>query len=170
MLDGMPIEEFFKLGMDRNVPTPVRDYGHGLKRINLGGVTERLGADIESIGYEQDWDGEVDALPFYDESVDEIWAVHFFEHIRNLVPLLRECERVMKTGAIMNIVVPYGAVHMAIHDVTHVRFFNEDSWPHLFYGTSYYLPAGPWRLRIHTNFIMGVKGENIALLTQVIKE
>lgn len=167
-----PLEAFFKIGMDRDITLPqTRDHGRfvakGKHRINLGGGTKRMPKGVVSLGFAEGWNAETDAIPYNDGAVAEVWAVHFLEHINNLIPLLRECERVLMPNGVMNIVVPYGACHMAIHDVTHVRMFNEDSFPHLFNGTPYYKPAGDWKFTVTTNVIMGVKGENLALLTQL---
>lgn len=169
----MDLSMFFYYGMDRSI-TPARSSGWRRlpgpwRSIYLGGgVKELPGYETEALGHAQGWDAETMDLPFDTRSVDVIWALHFLEHIRNLLPLLSECERVLKPGGNMNICVPYGTCHMAVQDPTHVRFFNEDTWKELFFN-EYYSPYGPTKFIVGTNVIMGVKGTNLALLTQLVK-
>jgi len=63
-------------------------------------------------------------LPFQDNSVDEIRCSHTLEHINNLVFVLREFYRVCKNGAKITIIVPL----MDASDMTHVRFFDENTF------------------------------------------
>jgi SAM-dependent methyltransferase len=67
---------------------------------------------------------ENEPLPFNDESVDEIYSNHTFEHIENIIFLMNECWRVMKWDAKMVIVVPHSDCVVAWQDPTHKRFFN----------------------------------------------
>ena len=67
-------------------------------------------------------------LPFGDDSIDEIHASHFLEHVSELVELMDECFRVLKSGGIMSIVVPYALSHTAFQDPYHVRFFVPESF------------------------------------------
>lgn len=63
-------------------------------------------------------------LPFDDNSVDEIFCSHTLEHIHDLLFVLREFYRVCKNGAKITIIVPL----MDASDMTHVRFFNKDTF------------------------------------------
>lgn len=49
-----------------------------------------------------------DGIPFEDNSVDEIYSAHFFEHLAKaeVVPVLRECNRVLKKNGKIEIIVP----------------------------------------------------------------
>lgn len=69
-------------------------------------------------------DLEKACLPFKDSEVDEIRAKDILEHIRNLLPLLNECWRVLKLGGKMYIEVPRHDSAEAVIDPTHVRFFH----------------------------------------------
>lgn len=73
-------------------------------------------------------DLEAARLPYEDESVDIIYSSHVFEHIKNLIPLMNECHRVMKPGSIINIAVPHVPWLEAFSDPTHVRFFTTETW------------------------------------------
>lgn len=74
-------------------------------------------------------------LPYGDDSVDEIRAFHFLEHIHNLFSLMNECHRVLKPGKTMDIIVPSAESPMAFEDPTHVRFFTG--------GTFHYFTENP---------------------------
>lgn len=56
-------------------------------------------------------------LPFDDNSVGAVYSSHCFEHVRNLIGLLREVARICKVGARVEIVVPHWLHPMAMcHD------------------------------------------------------
>ena len=166
----MNLEQFFGLGMDRTIE-PLRQRPSRGVSVNLGIGNKPMPDGVISIGL-PDWDAERDPLPFEDGAVGEIWALHFLEHIDNVVELLGECHRVLAPGGVMNIVVPYGACHLWMQDLGHRRMFNEDTWKTTF-ANKYYRDkelAGGWRWRVGTNVIMAVKGQNLALLTQLVRE
>lgn len=66
-------------------------------------------------------------LPFKDESVDLIFSDNVFEHIQNLVQLIRECHRVLKIGGFLVVKAPYFKSKHAFVDPTHVKFFTIQS-------------------------------------------
>lgn len=61
---------------------------------------------------------------FKDNSVDEIYSRHTFEHINNFMDLMNELYRICKKDAIIKIIVPYFAHPGAFQDPTHKRFFT----------------------------------------------
>lgn len=61
-------------------------------------------------------------------STDCVLASHVLEHIRNLIPLMREIHRVLKPGGYLCAVTPYASSDDADEDPTHVRRFTEKSW------------------------------------------
>ena len=67
-------------------------------------------------------------LPFLDNSVDEIFSRHLFEHVRNLIQLFEEVHRVCKPGALVTINVPYYTSVKAYKDPTHVNWFTEKTF------------------------------------------
>jgi predicted SAM-dependent methyltransferase len=89
-------------------------FGNGLK-LNLG-----CGTDIKPVS--QGWinvdcrDGPgvscvFDAakkFPFADNTFDEIYASHVFEHLADPLDTIMECHRVLKTDGKLTIRVPYG--------------------------------------------------------------
>lgn len=115
-------------GWDSPVPASLQnDRGEKMK-LNLGcgmrytqgyvniDISEKVKADLIL-------DLEDGKLPYKDNSVDEIQAKHLLEHIRNLIPLMNECYRVLARKGMFHIVVPQGEGIWA--DPTHVRGFSE---------------------------------------------
>jgi ubiquinone/menaquinone biosynthesis C-methylase UbiE len=66
-------------------------------------------------------DIEKEKLPFGDNSVDEIVAMHVLEHIFRPDPVMNELHRVLKPGGKMLIEVPKAGTHSFWKDPTHVR-------------------------------------------------
>jgi SAM-dependent methyltransferase len=66
-------------------------------------------------------------LPFSSDAVDFIYSDNVFEHIRNLLGLVRECHRVLKKGGILAVKVPYFRSRYAFVDPTHCNFFTLQS-------------------------------------------
>lgn len=64
-------------------------------------------------------------IPIDDNSVSEVLAYHFFEHIADTDALMNELYRVCKPGATIKIKVPYFKSIGAFKDPTHVSFFTE---------------------------------------------
>ncbi|OLC13276.1 MAG: hypothetical protein AUH29_13215 [Candidatus Rokubacteria bacterium 13_1_40CM_69_27] len=67
------------------------------------------------------------SLPFADESVDEIVAVHLLEHVRDLEHTMREFHRILKSDGALRVWVPHCFSAIAFGDTTHRRFFAYDS-------------------------------------------
>ena len=61
-------------------------------------------------------------LPFPDNSVDEIRAIHVVEHIHDLVKLFKEMYRVCKNGAIIHIETPLWNKPESWIDITPVSY------------------------------------------------
>ena len=80
-----------------------------------------------------------DKLLWKDESVSEIHASHFVEHIPYKLrwPFFDECYRVLKPGGKMQIIVPNWKSERAYGDMTH-------EWPAVVSMAFYYLNKG-WR-------------------------
>lgn len=104
-------------------------------------------------------------LPFADESFIEVRAFHVLEHIerRDLVPLMNECWRVLKTpthlkasdgnanGGVMEIEVPVFPTEAAMSDPTHVSFFTAQTFDYFtkdgqFDGERLLYGIKPWKL------------------------
>lgn len=58
------------------------------------------------------------------DSIDRIYSHHFVEHVDNLSLLIAEKTRVLKSGGIIEIVVPHFSNPYFYSDYTHKRFFG----------------------------------------------
>ena len=67
-------------------------------------------------------------LPFKDNSIDEVKAIHLMEHINNLWGLMREIWRICKNGSKCLFVTPYKTSFEAMGNPHHVRVFDEWTW------------------------------------------
>ena len=67
-------------------------------------------------------------LPFRDNSIDEVFSRHLFEHVRNLIPLFEEVHRICKPRARVIINVPYYTSIKSYKDPTHVNWFTENTF------------------------------------------
>lgn len=97
-------------------------------------------------------------LPFDNDSIDEVFADNFLEHIPkqehfgqdDFAFIMDECLRVLKKGSRMKIVVPYAGTKSHYKDPTHHRAFTTDTF-------TYFEPENTWDYgfnkgwRIHTN-------------------
>lgn len=163
--------ELFQVGMDRHVQDILPETGmiDGPK-LNLGAGNKMI---VGTIPHDADngWlAGE--PLPYDDETVVAIFALHFFEHLtkEEFLSVLRECERVLVTYGVINVVVPHWSAEIAHQDLDHKLFFSEQTFENLF-NNSYYQGTMPrnWKLMIHTSLIMGVVQRNLVLVTQLVK-
>ncbi len=59
-----------------------------------------------------------------DDSVENIYSRHVFEHVREFLPLMREIHRIIKPGGSIEIVVPHFSNVFGFSDPTHLRFFG----------------------------------------------
>jgi len=83
----------------------------GVDKVDLPGVD--IVADVE------------DGLAFLpDSSVDRVYAISVFEHIRNFEKLMSEIVRVLKPGGKVSVIVPHFSTPYYYSDPTHVRFFG----------------------------------------------
>ncbi|WP_296443201.1 TylF/MycF/NovP-related O-methyltransferase [Rhodoferax sp. UBA5149] len=63
-----------------------------------------------------------------EQSIDIIHANNVLEHVPDLVSLMGNCLRLLKTGGELQIEVPFERAPTAWQDPTHVRAMNEKSW------------------------------------------
>jgi SAM-dependent methyltransferase len=164
------IQVLFALGMKREVPELLRPR-EGELALNLGPgnspIAGTVALDLP------DWDATKMPIPCDAGIVDTIFAFHFLEHFtgEQVIRILRECERVMRPGATMNVIVPHRLSQMAFQDLDHKSFWTEETWKELFSNPFYNKNReAPWRLHVRVNLIIGLVERNIALMTQLVKE
>ncbi len=63
-------------------------------------------------------------LPFKDNSFDNVLAVHVFEHIHDLLALMRELHRVLRPTGVLHVLAPNWRFVNAVADPTHCRYFD----------------------------------------------
>jgi SAM-dependent methyltransferase len=169
----MDFADFFSNGMKRDLP--VIDCAI----TNVDAVVINLGAGDSPLPDATNLDlpkwRAIDGLERWDdESVDEIHAYHFLEHLEPslMIFILSEVERVLRTGGVFNIVVPYAKADIAFQDPTHRTFFTEETWRTILENNYYLMPGHEreWRLKIGFNLIAGIVGRNLSVFTQLIKE
>jgi len=99
-------------------------------------ISDKCGADIVHDLAKKPW-------PFTDNSVEEIWSSHFFEHLdgKQRIIFMEEAHRVLKTGSKITIVTPYWSSIRAIADPTH-------AWPPIC-EQSYLYFSKKWRQENH---------------------
>lgn len=73
-------------------------------------------------------DIEKEKLPFEDNSVDEIAAYEFLEHMDDLISVMNELWRVLKPEGILKGKVPREGGRGALADPTHKRIFITDTF------------------------------------------
>lgn len=177
------IQEFFRLGMDRELPKllkpPTHYKGHDQIPVHLnigpGNVKSipntigvgRAGEEMADVTWEFP-----DVLPFAAESVHEIHCYHFLEHLsgEDAMKVLWDFQRVLVPGGVLNVVTPYYNSNMQAHALDHKSFWCEDTWSWLF-EQPYYLHAGSraWELQVNLCLIIGIVERNMALMTQLYK-
>jgi len=186
----MNIQELFALGMKREV-APLMDFPAG-PVLNLGCGKHRLLGAI-NLDYPQ-WDAETYHILISNEewaamrglgyppntgdllvtcpsnSIAGIHAYHFLEHLRDPRRMLREMQRVLKPGGVINICVPHYWGSMAHHDLDHKNTYAIDTWANTFSAPWYTKDREGWKLRIHFNMLMAITERNAAILTQLVKE
>src|SRR5258708_1840978 len=168
----LTIQQFVKNGLDREVPelltapnpsTPTLELGPGKrKKIN---TTLKLGLP--------DWDARKDEIPYDDETIGEVHAYQFMEHLSGkvAVKVLREIERVLVVGGVANLVMPYAGSQHATQALDHKSQWTEETW-HWLFGNEYYddHEGVGWLLEVHACFIFGVVYRNLDLFTQLVKK
>lgn len=162
------ISNLFKIGMARDINEPLTSKDVNTLEVNLGAGTYKVLIGSESLDYPE-CDFEKDVLPYEDESIDVLHCYHVLEHLKNPKHLLKECERVLKVGGYMNIVVPYYSSSLQASCLDHHSFFNERTWNNTFNSYSYDNGTDDWKFNVHLNIIIGIEENNLCLMAQLVK-
>lgn len=170
-----------EVGLDRSVAPLLPFPNPGGIILNLGAGNKEI-VGCHPIDAEHGWFAG-DRLPFSDETVDGVYALHFFEHLTtgDAIAVTREIERVLVPGGSLITVTPHPAGELAFQDIDHKSFWNEMTWPSLFSKTYRGADGKPteqyhgstsrdWCLSVHTSLIVGVVLLNLVTVTQIVKQ
>lgn len=174
---------FAEFGLDRACPSWV-EIDWALPVVHLGPGEKHIPDTIEYDWPEWDFDKlgtgegtyltakeyERRYLPYDDGSVGGVIATHVLEHLQDPRPLLREVSRILAPGAPFNILVPHGESLMFKQDLDHRTPFVIETWKTLLSNPYYTKGKDGFSFRLGANFLFGVKEQNLALVTQLIKE
>lgn len=162
--------ENFCIGMDRQVDEFKKIETFMLPVLNLGAGNKHI-QGAESLDASTGW-----WAPFLegyeDEIVGGVFAYHFLEHLdkATFLKMMKEIERVLVPGGLVNICVPYWDCELAHQDIDHKLFFSEKTFPNLFFN-KYYDGTVPrkWKFKINAQVIMGIVHRNMCLMVQLEK-
>lgn len=161
----MRIEEWMDIGRDRRIPAPI-DPPEGL-RFDLGaGFRSPSGSfplDLPT------WDAMKDPIPCEDGEASLIWMNGFLDHVPDPRKILRESERALMTGGVINIVIPHGMSELSAADINKHTRWTEKSFRNLLGHPRYTSGGEDIGLVVHTQFILGVVWRNLSLFTQLVK-
>lgn len=139
---------------------PVLNIGYGEKYI--------IGATHIDL---PEWDADRrEPLPADDGTFAAIYALHFMEHLSDPIWMLREFQRVLRSGGHLNIGVPYYSSQAFAQDLDHKHPFCEETWRNLFANPYYTKGHGGWQFDIGANYIIGIVERNLLLVTQLIRQ
>jgi SAM-dependent methyltransferase len=165
------LREFFKVGMDRDINSvyykPEWDVGDDAVILNLGAGMMKVLENNRVLDWPS-WDAESNPIPFKANSVDVINCHHFLEHIQNVIPLIADMSRVLKSDGVINITVPYYKSNMAHQDLDHKHTFTETTFKNLL-ENDYYKKHDTGGLKVNISIIIGVAERNLAVLIQLVK-
>lgn len=85
---------------------------------------------VKMIGVDIVCDLDKERIPLNDNSVDEIYSMHFMEHTNDLLKTMEEVWRVCRSNAKITIAVPYFKSVGAFRDPTHKQFFTYNTFDH----------------------------------------
>lgn len=161
------MKEFFEIGLDREIGVFKTVTCHNQINLNLGAgnkeIPNTVPLDLPV------WNADTDIIPYESESISIIYAYHFLEHVIDPIALLKECQRVLKPGGLINIVVPYYSSQLQAMDLDHKHSFSEKTWCTLFDNKYYSKYDYDWKFQINFNVIFGIVERNICLFTQLEK-
>jgi SAM-dependent methyltransferase len=164
--EPLDMREMAALVTDREIPEWIQPNGIG-EVLNIGAGNKKIigATDLDL----PEWDADTMPIPYEEESVEAIYAIHILEHVREPIRLLRECQRVLMPGGRLNIGVPYWHSMAAHQDLDHKSFFCEETWKTLFSNEYYAKNHDGWKFRIGANFLFGLNERNLMLITQLTR-
>lgn len=141
-----------------------------LNNINLGAgnklIEECISLDLPS------WDAREGTIDRRDNTVNNIYAFHFFEHLEaeNAIQILKECERILVPRGILHIACPHAMSELHHQDIMHKSQWHEDTLRVLLNNEDYDPTGHQWKLSIKSRFIAGLNYRNLMVFYQLEKE
>lgn len=113
--------------LDKRVADDLRNARPLMLELGSGGEVRDgyYGVDLlarDGVAIQADLNEPLDQLP--DNCVSGVISFHCLEHVDRLLPLMRELHRIMRPGAVADIVVPHFSNPYHYSDPTHVRTFG----------------------------------------------
>src|SRR5262249_10334896 len=166
---AMDFQTLFFLGMKRSLPQLIERPG---RAIDLGASGKYVAAGAEPLGPPR-WVFPRDPIPAANDSIATVHAYHFLEHLTGgeVAKLMREIERVLEPGGVLNFSIPYFSSTLAIQNLEHKSQWCEDTFENLFEDDTYDHEQGRnWSLQVHFLVIVGLAQRNLALVGQIVKD
>lgn len=103
----------------------ILDIGCGIHKVS----PDAVGLDVAKLeGVDVVHDLNSFPYPFKNNEFDEVYANMVLEHLDDFAGAMREVHRILKTGGLFYIKVPYYATTIAFQDYTHKNFFTEKTF------------------------------------------
>lgn len=163
----MTFQDLFELGMKRRLPELLTCEG---PKFDCGSSGTYKVPGAIALG-PPDWRVPINPIPAEDDTVAEIHAYHFLEHLtgEEVVWFLRESERVLiPERGVLNFSMPYYNSNLQAQNLDHKFAFCEETFDSLFVDRTYEF-HGTWKLRVHVRVIMAVYERNLAIMGQLTK-
>lgn len=195
--DAMKVQDLFRLGMKREMGELLDAPADGIT-LNVGCGESKIAGAV-NVDFPE-WDAELYEiqlprisimpehpviandrhpanLPFAqqlvrcpDNFLSVIHAYHFLEHLHDPRRMLREMQRCLKRGGLINIVVPHYSGSMSHQDLDHKHSFALDTWANTFNREFYSKGHDGWELKIQFNAMIAITERNAAIVTQLVKD
>jgi len=78
--------------------------------------------------------------PWESNSIDKIYMYHALEHFENHVAVLNECYRILKSGGLLEIIVPHSSSPVAVGCLGHYRTYSYDTLNYFLSNPNYLFP------------------------------
>ena len=164
-------EEIIRIGFDPS----------GIVKLDIGcGLKKRegyLGLDKDTVcNPDILHDLESGTIPIEDGAVDYIYTSHTLEHLRRdtYLKVINEFWRILSTGGIIEIIVPYFRTKVAVQDPGHHMQFCEDSFKYLDLSSSphsyYVIPDIRCNFEVSEKEIKGSDYEHLMLHVTLTKK
>lgn len=97
-----------------------------------------INVDIQKgVGINKSFDFNMFPYPFKENTFDYILVDNVLEHLEKPLKVIKELYRISKKEGVIQIIVPYYNTYYSFVDITHLHFFNEDTFINMFEGNKY---------------------------------